>query len=150
MLPIFVFHKTKADTTKSKISHRGFVTRVSDKALFVNILNESACSSCHAKGTCIATDTKEKEIEISVFRKNYSPGQEVTVTMNEKNGFRAVGLGYGIPFIILTASLIIFKSLNLNDLMAGLLSICMLVPYYIALYFFRENLKQTFTFEIEE
>ena len=36
------------------IEHRGVITSITDNKVSVKILQQSACSSCHAKGACTA------------------------------------------------------------------------------------------------
>ncbi len=46
--------------------------RVTDNSLIVNIVNQSACSTCHAQSACTVSDFQDKEIEISNFSKSIS------------------------------------------------------------------------------
>ncbi len=118
----------------------------------MNIVNESACSSCHANGACSAADMLDKEIEISNFNynNNYAPGQEVTVVFKESKGFTALFFGYILPFLLVLLTLIISTEITNNELFSGLVALAILIPYYITLYFFRHYLKKVFNFEVEE
>lgn len=136
--------------TKTDIRHKGFVKEVNENSLIVNIVSQSACSSCHANGACSVADYQDKEIEITHFSKNYKPGQEVMVILQESQGFTAIFYGYILPFIIVLLTLIISVSVTDNELAGGLLSLAVLIPYYITLYFFRHLLKKVFKFELEE
>lgn len=136
--------------TKTIIRHKGFVKEVREQVLMVNIINQSACSACHAKGACTVADFQEKEIEIRGFSGTYRPGQEVTVLFHESQGFAALVFGYVLPFVLVFITLIISVSFTKNELLGGLLSLGILFPYYITLYFFRKNLKKVFKFEVEE
>lgn len=118
--------------------------------MIVNIINESACSACHAKGSCSVADFQDKEIEISNFAGNYSSGQQVNVIFKETQGFTALFYGYVLPFILVLVTLIIAVSAFENELIGGLLALAILIPYYITIYFFRHLLKKVFTFEVEE
>jgi len=140
----------KKDFLNTDIKHRAFVKEVGAESLKVTILNESACSGCHAKGACSMSDFQEKEIEITHFTESYSPGQEVTVIFQESQGFRALFYGYLFPFIAVMLTLIITSSLTNNEVTSGLLSLGILVPYYSILYFFRDNFKKVFKFEVEK
>jgi len=95
-------------------------------------------------------DFQEKEIEISNFSGTYSPGEEVTVLFRETQGFQALFYGYVLPFLVVFLTLIITYSLTNNEVLAGLMSLGILIPYYITLYFFRDFLKKVFKFELEE
>ena len=136
--------------TETDIKHKGFVKKVTDTTLIVNIVNQSACSACHAKGACSVSDYQDKEIEISNFNNNYAPGQEVTILFKESKGFTALFYGYVLPFMLVLLTLIVSNSATNNELFAGLLSLAILIPYYITLYFFRHLLKKVFNFEVEE
>lgn len=134
----------------SVIKHKGFVQKITDTALIVSIVNQSACSSCHANGACSVADFQEKEIEIPLVGTNYFPGQEVTVVFRESAGFTALFYGYILPFLLVMFTLILVFATTNNEALAGLTALGILVPYYITLYFFRHYLKKVFKFELEE
>jgi len=116
----------------------------------VNIVSQSACSSCHAQGACSVADFQDKEIEISNFKGHYTPGQEVTVVFQQSQGYTAIVWSYIVPFILVFVTLIVAVSVTNNELIGGLLALVILIPYYITLYFFRHILKKVFKFEVEE
>lgn len=116
----------------------------------MNIVNQSACSGCHAKGACTVADYQDKEIEISDYSGNYAPGQEVTVLFKESQGFVALFYGYILPFLLVLMALIISLELTQDEFVSGLVSLGILIPYYSVLYFFRDSFKKVFRFEIEE
>jgi sigma-E factor negative regulatory protein RseC len=134
----------------SIIKHKGFVKSVTDNCLIVSIVNQSACSTCHANGACSVADFQEKEIEIPYWTSKYSPGQEVTVLFRESAGFKALFYGYILPFVLVMFTLILIFEVTGNEALAGLLALGILIPYYITLYFFRHYLKKVFKFELEE
>jgi sigma-E factor negative regulatory protein RseC len=134
----------------SDIKHIGFVKEVRGSSLVVNIVNQSACSTCHAQGACTVADFQDKEIEIQNFSKFYSPGQQVTIIFRESQGFTALLFGYVLPFVLVLITLIIALSILNNELIGGLLALAILIPYYITLWFFRHLLKKVFKFEVEE
>jgi positive regulator of sigma E activity len=140
----------KNTVTEAIIRHKGFVKEVRDNTLIVNIINESACSACHSKGACTVADFQEKEIEVTQFSKTYLPGQEITILFKESKGITALFFGYLLPFLLVLTSLIIMNVLTENELISGLISLGILIPYYITLYFFRHLLKKVFKFEVEE
>lgn len=95
-------------------------------------------------------DVKEKEVEIESFHGSYTPGQEVSVLFQESLGFKALFYGYILPFILVLSMLIVLYSVTGNEVVAGLTALGTLIPYYTAMYFFRDMLKKIFTFELEE
>ncbi len=134
----------------SEIRHKGFVKTVNSDKMIVTIVNQSACSTCHAKGACTVSDYQNKEIEINEFSGNYQPGQEVTVVFKESKGFGALLWGYVLPFIVVLITLIVVLEITDDELKAGLISLAVLIPYYTTLYFLRHHLKKIFKFEVEE
>lgn len=133
------------------IIHPGIVQSVSSDKVLVKILSQSACSTCHAKGACSVAGVEEKIIEVEGQGTGaWKPGQQVMVKMEQALGLKAVIIGYLIPLIVLVLSVIIFLSIVNNEGLAALLSILMLLPYYVILYLFRERLGKRFRFRIEE
>ena len=132
-----------------EISHKGVIKKLSKEGIIVGIISESACASCHAKGACTAADVKDKEIEISHYEGEFHEGQQVLVVGKTSQGFRALFYGYLLPFLLLLAILIISTNITSNEGLSGLLSLGVLVPYYLVLYLFRNKLKKTFGFEIK-
>jgi sigma-E factor negative regulatory protein RseC len=116
----------------------------------VNIINHSACSGCHAKGACTVADYQEKEIEVSDYTGNYNIGQEVTIVFKQAKGYTALIWGYVFPFFLVLGTLIVAQEITGDELKAGILSLIILIPYYITLYFFRHLLKKVLKFEVEE
>lgn len=136
-------------TTKT-IEHKGIVKEASTNKLVVSIITNSSCASCEVKGTCSASEVEEKEIEVRKFTEMYKVGEQVVVFFKESLGYRALLLGYLLPFIILMTVLIIATSSGLEEGIAGLLAMGSLAPYYTALYFLNKKIKKTFSFSIRK
>jgi sigma-E factor negative regulatory protein RseC len=132
------------------IIHPGIIQSISGDRVFIRILSQSACSTCHAKGACSIADVEEKIIEAIVdSSSNHKPGEQVMVRMEESLGYKAVIMGYVLPLIVLVGSIVIFLLVLKNEGLAALLSLFMLVPYYFVLYLFRNRLRKEFRFRIE-
>lgn len=138
---------TNSDTA-GIINHEGIVQRNEGNVVTISILSASACSGCHAEGSCSMSGKEEKIIE--VFG-NYGvkPGDNVTILMKQSMGFAAIFLGYVLPFIMLITVLITTISLKFPELAAGLIAIAFLIPYYIVLYFFRKRINAKFNFTLK-
>jgi len=131
-----------------KVVHFGVIQEVSAKKITVAIVNASACSACHAKGACLASDMKEKEIEIYKFAGEYHTGQHVNIVGKTSQGYKAAFYGYIIPFLFVFVTLILVQSITKNQGLAGISSLAILLPYYAVLYFLRDKIKSSFEFEI--
>jgi sigma-E factor negative regulatory protein RseC len=130
------------------INHDGIVQRNEGNAVIVSISSASACSGCHAEGSCTMSGKEEKIIEI-YGKYNVKPGDLVTILMKQSMGYSAIFLGYVLPFILVITVLIVMVSLKVPELLSGLTSIAILLPYYIALYTFRKRLNAKFTFTLK-
>jgi len=130
------------------IEHEGIVKSSDKKSVTVSIISSSACTGCHAEGICSLSGREEKTVEIPGIYK-VVPGESVTVLMKQSSGFAAVFLGYVLPLILVVAILIILASISVPELTAGLGAIAILIPYYLALYFFRKRINRKFTFSLK-
>lgn len=133
---------------KECIEHDGIVQDSGNNHVTVRILSASACSGCHAGVSCALSGQEEKIIDVNGSY-NVSPGDKVTVQMKQSAGFTALFLGYIMPLLLVMALLIILVSLSVQELIAGLCSIAVLIPYYIVLRLFRKQIGKKFTFTIK-
>lgn len=132
------------------IEHQGIIASVSENKISVKILQESACSTCHAKGACMAADSKEKMVDIVDFSGKYNINDIVTIEGKESMGYKAVLWAFVIPLIILVLMLVLTLSVwNFGELEAAISSIIALAPYYVALYFLRDKMANSFKFTIK-
>ncbi|NDV82907.1 SoxR reducing system RseC family protein [Bacteroides sp. 51] len=132
------------------ITHQGIVENIDDAHVFVRIIQTSACVACSVKGHCSSADSKEKILEISAPYSSYKPGDQVTVVGETSMGMMAVLLAFFIPFLVLVISLFIFMHVSGgNELLSGLISLGLLVPYYFVVWLNRAKLKKNFSFTIK-
>ncbi len=131
------------------IRHEGIVVAVNGSTIFVRIIQQSACAECHAHGICSASDMSEKIIEVNDKSHSFSQGDKVLLEGNLALGLNAVLLAFVVPFSLIILTLIIAYILTENDIISGLLSILVLLPYYYILYLKRDKLKRKFAFKIK-
>jgi positive regulator of sigma E activity len=136
--------------TGENICHQGTVVKTNEGIVYVKIQAVSACASCQAKSMCNLNEVQEKIIEVyQSGPAKHKPGDLVTVAMKRSMGNKALLLGYLLPFLVVMVTLFVFSYLTGSELQAGILSLVILIPYYMLLYHFRDKLKNTFSFEIE-
>jgi positive regulator of sigma E activity len=138
----------KKSASYSIIQHDGTVKKVDGNSVLVSIISSPACSGCHAEGLCGISGKEEKIIDIK-GKYNVSPGDSVTILMEQTTGFKAVALSYMVPLVIVIAGLFIFNSLSFSELTTGLVSLLLLVPYFLILYLFREKINRSITFTLK-
>lgn len=131
------------------ITHPGQIIRVKDNKIQVRILSQSACASCHAKGHCSVSDVEEKIVEVvSEPGREYIEGETIDLIMKKGLAPRAVMLGYVFPFLIVLVALFILVYTTGKEGLSALISLGLLVPYYLIMYRMRDKLQKTFVFSI--
>ncbi|HOP05037.1 MAG TPA: SoxR reducing system RseC family protein [Tenuifilaceae bacterium] len=131
------------------VDHLGKVVEITRNDVKVSIISHSACASCHASGVCGMADTAEKTVAVTKPNHGFILGQDVKVILKQSMGFKALFLGYLIPFMLVVTLLIAFNSMGFSELKSGLFSISALVPYYFVLYLLRDKISRSFNFDIE-
>lgn len=133
------------------IEHKGIIEKINGNQITVRIIQQSACSACHAKGMCMAADTKEKLVNVSDTTGLFFENEQVIIEGKESIGWKAILWAFVIPLIILITTLIITSTyLDFNETKAALSSIISLAPYYIVLYMLRNKMANTFKFSIKK
>ena len=118
------------------IKHKGTVENIDGSLYRVRIQQTSACASCSAKGYCSSN--------------SYKVGEEVMIYGTTSMGMKAVLIAFVIPFVLLLVALFVAMSLSQdNELFSALVSLCVLVPYYIVLYFLRNRFRKNFSFTLK-
>jgi len=136
--------------SKEKIEHKGIVKNITAKSMKVSIISTAACISCSAIGICNASDIEEKEIEIKEYSGEYKEGETVKVFYKQVLGFRALFLGYILPFLLIFVSLIISLLITKHEGLSGILSLSTLIPYYTILYLRKDKINDKFSFSVKK
>lgn len=132
------------------IRHPGLVDHIDGNHVFVKIMSQSACSTCHAKAMCSIAEVEEKIVEVIADNPGQlKKGEMVMVAMKKSLGGSAVFLGYILPLIILVAALVVFIKVTGNEGLSALISLALLVPYYLILFKLKDRLKNKFSFRLE-
>lgn len=141
---------TENKSMNSEIRHSGIVESIEGSHVRVRILQTSACAACKVAGHCNASEAKEKLVDVygadgRLFRK----GQAVVVTASRRVASKALLLGFGLPFLLLIAVLVLVLRLTGHEGVAALSALGALVPYYLLLWLCREKVSQGVQFQIE-
>ena len=130
--------------------HTGVVERIEHARIFVRIVQQSACSGCHAKSVCINADSKAMIIEIDDHAGKFELDEEVLVCERYSMGMYAVWLAFVLPLLLLVFAAIAGTSLSGNEIIGGLAGLSILIPYYAILYLMRDQLKKKFVFSLSK
>ena len=135
----------------TKISHSGIVESIEDGCVKVRIVQTSACAACKVAGYCNAAESKEKIVDVfgDATAKELAVGQQVTVTTSGQVAAKALMWGFGLPFVLMVAVLVLVLWLTGSEGKAALSGLAALVPYYILLWLLRNRMRQQLSFSIE-
>lgn len=134
-----------------QIEHSGIVKEITGNDLKVSIIAKSACLSCQLNTNCSVSDIEEKIIDVSVNNPDfYQVGESIEVFFKQTLGYRALFLGYLLPFIIVLSVLIGTMLLTENEGISGLTALAALFPYYLILYLKKDKIRKTFSFSIKK
>lgn len=133
-----------------EISHKGRITQITPECTTVEIISESACAACHAKGLCSLGDSKVKQVQVPTRGwDDWKVGDEVEVVLRASMGHKAVWLAYVMPLIIMVAVLLILTETGVDELSSGLAAIASIGVYYFVLWLFRNKLKNEYIFNLK-
>jgi len=131
------------------VTHPGIIKEVDGNKVSVSVISKAGCASCQIKGSCSVGEVEEKIVEMELPRGfSFKEGQMVTVEMKQSLGTFAVLLGYVFPFLVILLSLILFLQLGLDEGLAGIFSLLMLVPYYGLLYLSKDFFRKKFQYNL--
>lgn len=142
-------HKTNSVKTKveSIVKHEGVVSKIHNNVVTVSLKGNINCEACHAKGACGASEAREKEVEVLQTADPVKLNETVEVILSKNLGLKAVFWAYVFPFILLIGVLLIASSFY-AEWIAGILSLAILIPYYLALYVLKSTFKKAFKVSI--
>lgn len=136
---------------EKRISHEGVIASMSEDRVTVKITSYAACTSCHAKGACnMAGGEEEKLLHIQVPDPDFRIGERVRVIMAQSLGFRALFMGYVLPFLLVLTMLLVMTAAGSDELIAGLASLAVLVPYYAGLKLMSGKIDRQFSFFVQK
>ncbi len=135
----------------TKISHSGIVESIEDGCVKVRIVQTSACAACKVAGYCNAAESKEKIVDVfgDAAAQKLTVGQPVTVTTSGQVAAKALLWGFGLPFVVMVAVLVLVLWLTGSEGKAALSGLAALIPYYILLWLLRNRMRQQLAFSIE-
>jgi sigma-E factor negative regulatory protein RseC len=132
---------------RNTVKHEGVVSKISDSVITISLKGNVNCEGCKAQSACGVSDSNDKEIEVINSGTSYQLNEPVDVVLKKELGLKAVFWAYVFPFIFLFVVLII-SSLFLKEWLAGLLSVSILIPYYLMLYVMKDRFQKAFQVSI--
>lgn len=136
---------------KESVSHKGRVISADPQFITVEIISESACSSCHAAGLCSLSEQKVKQVVVPTpVSEFYEPGEEVLVSLKASMGHKAVWIAYAVPLFVLLCVIMGLLGSGVGELAAGLSGIGAVAVYYFIIWLLRSRLQDQYVFQISK
>ena len=129
------------------VKHEGVVSKITNDVVTISLKGNINCEACNAKAACGVSESNSKEIEVSNSTQPLRLNENVEVLLNKSLGLKAVFWAYVFPFILMMTVLLIASNL-FKEWIAGLLSIAVLIPYYLMLYVLRSTFQKAFKLSI--
>jgi sigma-E factor negative regulatory protein RseC len=133
-----------------QIEHSGIVQHIDGNKAQILIIQQSACSACHAKSACTMSDQQEKVVEVLIDDNSIREGDKVIVYGSNSIGLQAVLIAFVLPLLLVFLLLFILSIYLKNEAVAGLIALSVLIPYYLILSLFDKKLKNKFEFHIKK
>ena len=134
----------------SEIVHSGRIIEITPEFTSVEIVSESACSACHAKGLCGVSESRTKVVQLPTRGwDDYKVGDEVQLVLKSSMGHRAVWLAYVIPLFILLAVMLGLLEAGVRDIVSAGVAVAAIAVYYFVLWLCRKKLQKEYIFNIK-
>ena len=144
------FCNVEITNMSESINHNGIIEKIDGDTAYVRIIQQSACSGCHAQSMCAASESKVKIIEVPDNSGKFTVNENVLLCGRSSLGLQAVLLAFILPLLIVVAAIVTGTSMQWEETTSGLTGLLLLVPYYCILYFFRDKLKRRVIFTLKK
>ncbi|MEK6782296.1 MAG: SoxR reducing system RseC family protein [Bacteroidota bacterium] len=125
--------------TSSHMEQPGLVIFKSPGMMKVAILGNTGCSACH-NSLCMLGNSEAKQLEVKVEDNLFEVGESVIIKINSSSGYKGVLWLYMVPFLLMMLMLTTALMLGYTEVIAGVLSLFILAPYYLILFAFQKRL----------
>ena len=133
-----------------QITHKGRIVAIDPEITTIEIVAESACASCHAKGICGLGEEKVKLIDVRTSAWHpHQVGDEVEVVLKKAMGYKAVFIAYGMPLVVLFVTMMILNGLGVGELWAGIGSLIAVAVCYLVIFLFRNKISKDYSFYLK-
>ncbi|MBT8318413.1 MAG: SoxR reducing system RseC family protein [Lutibacter sp.] len=130
-----------------EIEHEGYISKITNQVITVSLKGNVNCEGCKAQSACGTAEAGDKEIEIVNNVEGFKLNDAVDVVLEKNVGLKAVFWAYIFPFILIIGSLIITTNF-FKEWVAGLVSLFILVPYYLMLFILKDTFQKAFRISI--
>ncbi|MCR5713885.1 MAG: SoxR reducing system RseC family protein [Bacteroidales bacterium] len=128
-------------------ARQGVIQEIRTDGVVVRLTVQEACAAC-AGTECSIRRGRASDVLVEGVSGDYAVGDRVWLTMPSSGGFQAVLWAYLVPLVLVLAVLAGVYACTADEALSGLAALAALLPYFLALRFFRNRLRRTFRFSI--
>lgn len=111
------------------------IVAVNGDTITCTIVCAEACAGCAANALCGAGN-EQKTITLVDISRCRNVGDDIEIEVSTKTGLRAIAMAYLIPVVLIIATLLITQSIAISELWQGLITLGVVVIYYIIIKIF--------------
>lgn len=139
------------------IRHDGTIESIEGSHIKVRILQttddpsaegQEGCAACKVASRCHAAQTGMKVVEADGGDGHWQVGQRVTVEARASMAGRALLIGFGGSLLLMLAVLAAALATGCSEGLTALLMLGSLLPYYLAVWLWRDRLARQLAFRI--
>lgn len=133
------------------ITHDGVVVGVDGQRVTVQFVQNSACSSCHAKALCSggSSESAEKRVVANSYGVPYQVGDKVKIIVAGGLAWSAVVIAFVVPLVLALVCLFVLVKMLGSEALGVLGTLTTLGIYYLVVWTQRNRLERKVEFTLQ-
>lgn len=132
-----------------EIRHKAKIVQVNANSVEAEIEVKSACAQCALQKACQMHEVSQRKIIIPLEQsKTYHEGEAVEVAISLDEGMLAAFYAYILPLILVLLTLFISLISGASEIISGICSIIVLIPYYFGVFLKKNFFARKLNFKI--
>ena len=132
-----------------EIRHKAKIVQVNAHSVEAEIEVKSACVQCALQKACQVHEVSQRKIIIPLEQgKTYHIGEQVEIAISLDEGMLAAFYAYILPLILVLLTLFICLVCGVSEIISGICSIIVLIPYYFGVFLKQKIFMRKLNFKI--
>ncbi len=128
---------------------KGIVCGVHAGGIDVRVIQQSACSGCHARAACTSHESCERMVSVRDYPDGVKVGDTVLLVAKESMTLRAVLLAFVAPLALMLIVAVVLTGCAVQDLAIALVLLALLLMYWGGVYLCRGYIDRKLVFWAE-
>lgn len=138
-------------TVSDQVCSKAIVREINETYLIVEMTVSSACSACHAKGACGASEHKQEKLKVTCTDPSqYRLGELVNIELKQTLARKAVLIAYFFPFLVMIIGLFGIYAITKNELLSIGISIGGTTLYFFIISKLKDKLEKEFVLTVKK